>query len=46
MRVVGGSARGIQLRVVPGHGTRPILDRVKTSLFDILRPRISGGVWE
>lgn len=42
MRVVGGSARGIQLRVVPGHGTRPILDRVKTSLFDILRPRISG----
>ena len=28
--------------VVPGKGTRPILDRVKTALFDILRPRISG----
>jgi 16S rRNA (guanine966-N2)-methyltransferase len=42
MRVVGGSARGKKLLVVPGHGTRPILDRVKTSLFDILRPRIPG----
>jgi 16S rRNA (guanine966-N2)-methyltransferase len=30
------------LLVVPGKGTRPILDRVKTALFDILRPRISG----
>lgn len=40
MRVVGGSARGFRLDVVPGDGTRPILDRVKTALFDILRPRI------
>jgi 16S rRNA (guanine966-N2)-methyltransferase len=30
------------LLVVPGKGTRPILDRVKTALFDILRPRIAG----
>jgi 16S rRNA (guanine(966)-N(2))-methyltransferase RsmD len=42
MRVVAGSARGKQLHVVPGHGTRPILDRVKTALFDVLRPRLSG----
>jgi 16S rRNA (guanine966-N2)-methyltransferase len=42
MRVVGGSARGTHIQVVPGRGTRPILDRVKTSLFDILRPRIEG----
>jgi 16S rRNA (guanine966-N2)-methyltransferase len=42
MRVVAGSARGKKLLVVPGHGTRPILDRVKTALFDILRPRIPG----
>ena len=42
MRVVAGSARGKKLLVVPGRGTRPILDRVKTSLFDILRPRIAG----
>jgi 16S rRNA (guanine966-N2)-methyltransferase len=42
MRVVGGAGRGKKLQVVPGDGTRPILDRVKTSLFDILRPRIEG----
>ena len=42
MRIVSGSARGKKLIVVPGEGTRPILDRVKTSLLDILRPRISG----
>lgn len=42
MRVVAGSARGMRLRAVPGQGTRPILDRVKTSLFDVLRPRIPG----
>jgi 16S rRNA (guanine966-N2)-methyltransferase len=42
LRIVGGSARGRQLLVVPGKGTRPILDRVKTALFDILRPRIEG----
>lgn len=42
MRVVGGSAKGKKLLMVPGHGTRPIMDRVKTSLFDMLRPRIEG----
>jgi len=42
MRVVGGIARGQPLALVPGKGTRPILDRVKTALFDILRPRIAG----
>ena len=42
MRVVGGTARGKPLQVVPGRGTRPIMDRVKSSLFDILRPRIAG----
>jgi 16S rRNA (guanine966-N2)-methyltransferase len=42
MRVVAGSARGARLSIVPGDGTRPILDRVKTALFDILRPRIAG----
>lgn len=40
MRVIGGSAKGRKLLPVPGDTTRPILDRVKTPLFDILRPRI------
>jgi 16S rRNA (guanine966-N2)-methyltransferase len=42
LRVVAGSAKGKQLLVVPGSTTRPIMDRVKESLFDILRPRIAG----
>ncbi len=41
MRVIGGVAKGRKLLAVPGDTTRPILDRVKTSLFDILRPEIS-----
>ncbi|MBN8548584.1 MAG: 16S rRNA (guanine(966)-N(2))-methyltransferase RsmD [Deltaproteobacteria bacterium] len=42
MRVVAGTARGKKLSAVPGDSTRPILDRVKTALFDILRPHIQG----
>jgi 16S rRNA (guanine966-N2)-methyltransferase len=41
MRVVSGSAKGRKLQSVPGDTTRPILDRVKTALFDILRPELS-----
>ncbi|MCB0329281.1 MAG: 16S rRNA (guanine(966)-N(2))-methyltransferase RsmD [Bdellovibrionales bacterium] len=41
MRVVGGTAKGTKLLAVPGDTTRPVLDRVKTSLFDILRPSLS-----
>ena len=36
MRVIAGSAKGIKLRAVPGSGTRPIADRVKEALFNIL----------
>lgn len=43
MRVISGSARGRNLKAVPGDSTRPILDRVKTALFDVLRPVINGA---
>lgn len=36
MRVIAGEAKGRRLHSVPGSGTRPILDRVKESLFNIL----------
>ena len=36
MRVIVGKAKGKALASVPGKGTRPITDRVKTALFDIL----------
>jgi len=42
MRVIGGTAKGRPLKAVPGDSTRPILDRVKTPLFDILRPTLQG----
>jgi 16S rRNA (guanine(966)-N(2))-methyltransferase RsmD len=37
MRVISGSAKGRALKAVPGDSTRPILDRAKVPLFDILR---------
>jgi len=36
MRVLAGSARGVPLKTVPDFETRPILDRIKKSLFSIL----------
>jgi 16S rRNA (guanine(966)-N(2))-methyltransferase RsmD len=36
MRVISGSAKGRKLQMVPGEGTRPITDRAKVSLFNIL----------
>ncbi len=42
MRVIGGTAKGRALKAVPGDSTRPILDRVKVPLFDILRPALPG----
>jgi 16S rRNA (guanine966-N2)-methyltransferase len=41
MRVIGGTAKGTSLQSVPGDSTRPILDRVKVPLFDILRPYLN-----
>ncbi len=35
-RIIAGSARGLHLKDVPGNSTRPITDRVKEALFNIL----------
>lgn len=45
MRVISGVAKGRRLVSVPGEGTRPITDRVKESLFDILGPDVGGARW-
>ena len=42
MRVISGSARGRKLKTPKSSETRPIMDRVKTALFDILAPDIVG----
>lgn len=36
MRVIAGAAKGRPLASVPGAGTRPITDRVKSAVFNIL----------
>lgn len=36
LRVIAGSAKGMKLKPVPGDSTRPIMDRVKESLFNII----------
>ncbi|WP_376790374.1 16S rRNA (guanine(966)-N(2))-methyltransferase RsmD [Thermoflexus sp.] len=43
MRVIAGSAKGRRLKSLPGSSTRPIADRVKTALFDILGASIVGA---
>ena len=43
MRIIAGKYRGRKLLPPEGDLTRPITDRVKQSLFDILQPRIEGS---
>ena len=35
-RIIGGKVRGLRLKGVPGDITRPITDRVKEALFNII----------
>jgi 16S rRNA (guanine(966)-N(2))-methyltransferase RsmD len=43
MRVIAGMAKGHRLKAVPGDATRPITDRVKEALFDILGDFVAGA---
>jgi 16S rRNA (guanine(966)-N(2))-methyltransferase RsmD len=43
LRVISGKARGRRLRSVPGDATRPITDRAKESLFNILGGDVEGA---
>ena len=43
MRIIAGSLRGRKFLPPASDTTRPITDRVKQSLFDILSPRINGA---
>lgn len=44
-RIIAGSARGTRLQSVPGDTTRPITDRVKESLFNIISPDLPGATF-
>ena len=43
MRIIAGEFRGRRLLPPEGDTTRPITDRVKQSLFDILTPLMDGA---
>lgn len=40
MRVIGGTAKGQPLKSLPGENTRPTLDRVKESMFNMIQLHI------
>lgn len=44
MRIIAGEFRGRKLLAPVGDATRPITDRVKQSVFDILTPLLDGAV--
>lgn len=45
LRVIAGKARGRRLHSVPGEGTRPITDRTKESLFNIVGADVRDSRW-
>ena len=44
MRVISGTARGTKLNSIDSNETRPTLDRVKESLFNIVQNKIEDSV--
>ncbi len=44
-RVISGLAKGRRLKSVPSEATRPITDRVKEALFNILGGDVVGSAW-
>ena len=44
MRIISGIARGTKLYTLSGLSTRPTLDRVKESLFNIIQNRLQNSV--
>jgi 16S rRNA (guanine(966)-N(2))-methyltransferase RsmD len=45
LRIISGTAKGMRIQSVPGDTTRPITDRVKESLFNILGNDVKESTW-
>jgi 16S rRNA (guanine966-N2)-methyltransferase len=45
IRVIAGTAKGRKLKMVPGASTRPVMDRVKEALFNILGAGVRESSW-
>jgi 16S rRNA (guanine966-N2)-methyltransferase len=44
MRIISGTRKGLSLEAVPGKGTRPTVDKVKESIFNMIGPYFTGGI--
>ena len=44
MRIISGIARGTKLYTLEGLDTRPTLDRVKESLFNIIQNKLADSI--
>ena len=44
MRIIGGKARGTKLYTLEGETTRPTLDRVKESIFNIIQAELEDAI--
>lgn len=45
MRIIGGNARGTKLYTLKGETTRPTLDRVKESIFNIIQAELEDAIF-
>ena len=44
-KIISGTARGTKLYTLEGQSTRPTLDRVKESVFNIIQNKINGSIF-
>src|SRR5690554_119487 len=44
MRIITGKHKGRKLNTLPGKNTRPMMDRMKESIFNIIGPYFDGGI--
>ena len=45
MRVIAGTARSMPLKTPTGDGTRPTVDRIKETLFNVIQTEVPGAVF-
>lgn len=45
LRIIAGKAKGMRIQTVPGDTTRPITDRAKEALFNIISTDLIGSSW-
>lgn len=45
LRIIAGTAKGMRIHTVPGDSTRPITDRAKEALFNIISTDLIESTW-